>query len=1132
MKYQLLIALLASFSLCAAQRAATADTVEGHVIYYHLYQMDSETGSSLSIFDRGLKEGEPVKHVTVELLRNGNSLGTYITDNTGYFSITTSKKPDTLRVEAINQWVEVKVSKFPPLGTDKPISWDFDFDTVNLNAVPIDDTYNYFIAWDVLYPVSRAFFVAESVYRAANNIQELTGTALQRVWVRLGFPESKGYNYYDRFLKFGHPTIHLICPDAGTIDHEYGHHIENETGAFGLSPGYSKETETDCDPQRTECWDFFEALASWYGGMNSLGYNDGIDGVDFFAAPIDSDGDGCLEQHDYTSTDTDTGTWPALGENWWLENGDCIFPECDHPYETNHSDQVISKIAQFLWDLIDDHEDTDGFEIEGAHMPVKDVLATLSYHLDGTNPCPGADIYNHVVSIDQFIDTYLDYIHPEETLHPDLYSALQFNKIQIPWRLVEYYPPDPVTLSSDSHIKGTWYNNPNVQLTITDGSDDVSGSFYYWLANDTTPDTELDYVYVVNHPPSFHSKETTYDYTYVLAEGDGQWIHAQSEDMAFHLGTDTAHFGPVRIDLTPPDWGPTKFPTGAKPGLIGKYLPFQWEATDALSGVASVSITYKDSTWGVSQTVSNLPASGSYNFYLDPDVVMPTSTGYFEVTVFDNAGNSRMAPDQPMLTIVSPFAGPTDLGLSLDGARVVSGDLNGDGMDEVVISGGGTLRTMQLPAGVTQILAPGLSGGDLFLADTDRDGDLDLVAAGDFGGTSPEIYLFKNDGTGILTSTGPLPVATMPDMVVRVVDLFGTGEPILVYGGKLGGGAVHKELYYYNLVTGAFGFVTGTVFRGGDFEVGDINADGVFDFVIISFNTAGSYSVSYYLGSKAGNDYTWTEHTISGASSGLIGDVDLGNWDSDNDLDLFIMYQKIGAGENKAHTEMWQWTGATFTLNLQALSANSISDGDGHIVDIYNDGRSDVFAMGRPLGGAASSWFVTNDALGRHGTGVPSPVWSTLLYTTDTAWGDFDNDHDLDVVICGTNSAGSQQILWYENVASVVTGPNNDPPSPKNLTTAYDSVLGGYTLGWDAPGVNTDRTPESAFEYEITVGTMPGLSDVVSGAHHAGRGQQVAAQPVSGHFERFVPTTGVIPIYWSVRSVDSGWRRSAPATSY
>src|SRR6185295_13550357 len=115
---------------------------------------------------------------------------------------------------------------------------------------------------------------------------------------------------------------------------------------------------------------------------------------------------------------------------------------------------------------------------------------------------------------------------------------------------------------------------------------------------------------------------------------------------------------------------------------------------------------------------------------------------------------------------------------------------------------------------------------------------------------------------------------------------------ILVYGGRLGAGAAHKELRAYYLVTGgAVQFLSGTSFRGGDFEVGDINADGIFDFVTLSTKSAGSGSLDWYLGTTEENQLKWSSGGGTGALYPEMGDVDLGNWDSDNDLEMFVMYQ-------------------------------------------------------------------------------------------------------------------------------------------------------------------------------------------------------------------------------------------------
>ena len=424
----------------------------------------------------------------------------------------------------------------------------------------------------------------------------------------------------------------------------------------------------------------------------------------------------------------------------------------------------------------------------------------------------------------------------------------------------------------------------------------------------------------------------------------------------------------------------------------------------------------------------------------------------------------------------------TDIGAGLPGVDFGSlawGDYNNDGKLDLAVCG-------FLPSGerITRIYRnngdgtftdigaglPGVAYGSLAWGDFDNDGKLDLAISGYTGWDSGYTYItsltriYKNNGDGTFTDIG----AGLPG----------------VWDGSLAWGDYNNDGYLDLAISGTYGN-TGT---GSDFitRIYKNNGNGTFTDINAGLTGVTDSSIAW------------------------------GDYNNDGKLDLAVggfPYSKIyrNNGNN------------TFT-DIKAelpMSVYGCSLGWG---DYNNDGYLDLAICGRSDAGGFTKIYRNNG----NGTftdinaGIQGVCYSSL------AWGDFDNDGDLDLAVCGSPNAGANApyiAKIYKNLEADSIGnnnPNTQPSAPRNLTYEQD---GAILLKW-SPG-SDEETPTNGLYYNLRVGTTPGNNDVVSGVY---------GSPLLGNYLRPKLSLGQLGVrlknlpsgtyYWSVQTIDTGLQAS------
>ncbi|MBN2000808.1 T9SS type A sorting domain-containing protein [candidate division KSB1 bacterium] len=129
-----------------------------------------------------------------------------------------------------------------------------------------------------------------------------------------------------------------------------------------------------------------------------------------------------------------------------------------------------------------------------------------------------------------------------------------------------------------------------------------------------------------------------------------------------------------------------------------------------------------------------------------------------------------------------------------------------------------------------------------------------------------------------------------------------------------------------------------------------------------------------------------------------------GDYDNDGDADLLLCGRESNGG--KQHTCVYENGGNDLFYALPMLELTACQDAAVEWIDFDRDGRLDIF-----LSGASTACYHNE------GSGVFTlyPFPSAGLANADAAFGDLDNDHDVDVVLVGEEPEGEPVAAVYLN---------------------------------------------------------------------------------------------------------------------
>jgi PKD repeat protein/predicted nucleotidyltransferase len=429
------------------------------------------------------------------------------------------------------------------------------------------------------------------------------------------------------------------------------------------------------------------------------------------------------------------------------------------------------------------------------------------------------------------------------------------------------------------------------------------------------------------------------------------------------------------------------------------------------------------------------------------------------------------------------FTEQTDISIAgVSQGSVAWGDYDNDGYLDFILSGwsdSGPVTKIYHNNGdntfteQTGISIIGVFLGSVAWGDYDNDGYLDILITGTTTGLSSDAIskIYRNDNGNFTEIAIGLPGVYLSSVAWGDYDNDGNLD-ILLTG--LSESAERISKIYRNNGNGNFVEVPGTSFTGvcyGSAAWGDYDNDGYLDILLTGQTTSINRISKIYRNNGDGSFTEQTNILLKGVSYSSVAWADYNN---DGYLDILLTGEDVNFTniikiyQNNGKNNFFEQTG----ISLTGAKNGSIAWGD-----YNNDGNLDILMTGNIGLTPVSKIYLNN---GDNSFTEQTGIAFTGVGYSSTAWGDYDNDGDLDILLTGQDSIGNLISKIYLNNCEKI---NKNPDQPKNL--GYEIQNTKALLRWNR--INKDETASKSITYNVRVGRTSGACDFVS-SHSASNG--------------------------------------------